>query len=110
LSGQGVGPQPPPVCRPLACGASFRTEEQGGTCRTIFFDLTDEKTIHDFKGKQLRDLKAAREHAITIARELIHTKSPLLSEPLLAWSVSVKNGKFEKVLSVPVSDVGDGRI
>ena len=27
-----------------------------------------------------------------------------LREPLSAWSISVKNGKFEKVLSVQVSD------
>jgi hypothetical protein len=70
-----------------------------------FFDLTDDKTIHDFKGKQLPNLKAARQHAVAIARDLINTKSTLLREPLSAWSISVKDGKFQKLLSVPVSDV-----
>jgi hypothetical protein len=69
-----------------------------------FFDLTDNKTVHDFKGKQLANIQLARQHAIGIARELIKTKSTLLSEPISAWSVTVKDGKFQKLFSVPVSD------
>jgi hypothetical protein len=48
-----------------------------------FFALTDDKTIHDFRK--------------TIAQQF-------LREPLSGWSISVKDGKFEKVLSVQVSD------
>jgi hypothetical protein len=44
-----------------------------------FFDITDDKAIHDFKGKQLRDLKQAREHALVIARE-VTTKATLVSD------------------------------
>jgi hypothetical protein len=55
-----------------------------------FFDLTDNKTVHDFKGKQLANIQLARQHAIEIARELIKTKSTLLSEPISAWSVTVE--------------------
>jgi hypothetical protein len=33
---------------------------------------------------------------------LIDTRSTLLSEPLSAWSISVKDERFSKVLSVPV--------
>jgi hypothetical protein len=40
-----------------------------------FFDLTDNKTVHDFKGKQLANIQLARQHVIGIARELIKTKS-----------------------------------
>jgi hypothetical protein len=69
-----------------------------------FFDLTDNKTVHDFKGKQLANIQLARQHAIGIARELIRTKSTLLSEPISAWSVTVKDGKFQKLFSVPVAD------
>jgi hypothetical protein len=36
-----------------------------------FFDLTDNKTVHDFKGKQLANIQLARQHVIGIARELI---------------------------------------
>jgi hypothetical protein len=70
-----------------------------------FFDLTDDKIVHDFKGKQLANCDQARQHAIAIARELISTKSMLLREPVSAWSITVKNGKFEKLFSVRVSDV-----
>jgi hypothetical protein len=69
-----------------------------------FFDLTDDKVIHDFKGKQLRDLKQAREHALIIAREVMTTKASLLREPISDWSVTVKDGKFQKLFSVPVTD------
>ena len=48
-----------------------------------FLDLTDDKIVHDFKGKQLRDLKQAREHALIIAREVVTTKATLLREPIL---------------------------
>jgi hypothetical protein len=65
-----------------------------------FFDLTDEKIVHDFKGKQLRDLEEAREHALIIARELVTTKATLLREPISDWSVTVKDGKFQKLFSV----------
>jgi hypothetical protein len=69
-----------------------------------FFDLTDEKIIHDFKGKQLRDHKQAREHALIIAREVVTTKARLLREPISDWSVTVKDGKFQKLFSVPITD------
>ncbi len=50
---------------------------------TIFFDLTDDKTS-TILGK-------------TIVQQF-------LREPLSGWSISVKDGKFEKVLSGQVSD------
>ena len=66
-----------------------------------FFDLTDNKTVHDFKGKQLANIQLARQHVIGIARKLIKTKS---TEPISAWSVTVKDGKFQKLFSVPITD------
>ena len=71
-----------------------------------YFDLTDNTTIHDLKGKKLGGLDEARQHAAAMARELIDTKSRLLSEPLSAWSIIVKDEKFSKVLSVPVLKEG----
>jgi hypothetical protein len=69
-----------------------------------FFDLTDDKIIHDFKGKQLRDHKQAREHALIIAREVVTTKATLLREPISDWSITVKDGKFKKLFSVSITD------
>jgi hypothetical protein len=69
-----------------------------------FFDLTDSKIIHDFKGKQLANVQAARQHAVGIVLELVTTKSALLQEPLSSWSISVKDGKFHRLFAVPVVD------
>jgi hypothetical protein len=62
------------------------------------------KLIHDFKGKKLTNLQSARQHALGIALDLVRTKSPLLQEPLSAWSITVKDGKFQTLFSVPVVD------
>ena len=69
-----------------------------------FFDLTDDKIIRDFKGKQLRDLKQAREQALVLARDVMTTKASLLREPISDWSVTVKDGKFQKLFSVAITD------
>jgi hypothetical protein len=71
-----------------------------------YFDLTDDKVIHDLKGQKLANLDEARERAVAMARELTKTQSTLLQEPLSAWSISVKDEKFSKVLSVSISEAG----
>ena len=45
-----------------------------------FFDLVDDKSVYDKKGVTLPNEKAAREHAITFARELMETRPELLGE------------------------------
>jgi hypothetical protein len=92
--------------RSRAVGGQIIGQSLGATCiaTLFFFDLTDNKTVHDFNGKQLANIQLARQHAVGIARELIKTKSTLLSEPISAWSVTVKDGKFQKLFSVPVAD------
>ena len=51
-----------------------------------FFDLVDDKKVFDKKGVTLPNEKAAREHAITFARELMETKPELLGESWTKWS------------------------
>ena len=89
---------------PRFCAWYDVVRAEGAFMPHYFFDLTDEKIIHDFKGKQLRDLKQAREHALIIAREVVTTKATLLREPISDWSVTVKDGKFQKLFSVPITD------
>ena len=81
-----------------------------------YFDLIDDQTLHDRKGVSLPDLKAAREYAQIFVREIMEAKPTLLGEPASQWSVQVCNGKFEKVLKIPFTDIvpqqggiGDGR-
>ena len=68
-----------------------------------YFDLVDDKTVFDHKGIVLPDVSEARKFATTFARELVETKQELLGESAFAWSVQVSNGRFEKVLSIPLS-------
>jgi uncharacterized protein DUF6894 len=70
-----------------------------------FFDLVDDRKIYDKKGVSLPNDKAARQYALTFARELMQTKRDLLGESWRAWSVQVCNGKFERILKVPFSKV-----
>jgi hypothetical protein len=77
----------------------------GNAMPRYFFDLVDDKKIYDKKGVSLPNDKAAREYAKTFARELMETKSDLLGESWQAWSVQVCNGKFDRILRIPFSDV-----
>ena len=70
-----------------------------------YFDLVDDKTVFDHKGIVLPDVTEARKFATTFARELVEAKPELLGESVFAWSVQVNNGRFEKVLTIPLSQV-----
>jgi hypothetical protein len=74
------------------------------TVPKFFFDLVDDKTIYDKKGVSLPNVKVARRYAITFARELMQTQPQLLGESWHKWSVQICNGKFERIMKVPVVD------
>jgi len=82
-----------------------KVHSEGNSMPRYFFDLVDDKKIYDKKGVSLPNVKAAREYAKTFARELMETKSDLLGESWQAWSVQVCNGKFDRILRIPFSDV-----
>jgi hypothetical protein len=84
--------------------AWYGVRAEGEFLPYYFFDLTDKKIIHDFKGKKLADVQSARQHALGIAFDLVSTGSPLLQEPLSSWSITVKDGKFQTLFSIPVAD------
>jgi hypothetical protein len=73
-----------------------------------FFDLVDDKKVYDKKGVSLPNDKAAREYALTFARELMETKRELMGESWRAWSIQICNGKFERILKVPFTEL-DGK-
>jgi hypothetical protein len=78
-----------------------------GEMPRYFFDLVDDQKIYDKKGVSLPNEKMAREYAITFARELMETKPDLMGESWRAWSVQVCNGKFDRILKIPFSEVLD---
>ncbi len=72
-----------------------------------FFDLVDDQKVYDKKGVSLPNEKAARQYAITFARELMQAKPHLMGESWRAWSVQVCNGKFDRILKIPFSEILD---
>jgi hypothetical protein len=73
-----------------------------------FFDVVDDKKIYDKKGVSLPNERAARQFAITFARELMETKPELMGESWQAWSVQVCNGKFDRILKIPFTEAVAG--
>jgi hypothetical protein len=69
----------------------------------FFFDLVDDETIYDKKGVSLPNEEEARRYAITFARELMETKPELMGESWGKWSVQICNGKFDRIMKVPVA-------
>jgi hypothetical protein len=70
-----------------------------------YFDLVDAETVYDTKGVSLPNIKAAKEYAATLARELMETKRTLMGEAWKAWSVQICNGKFERILKIPFAEI-----
>jgi hypothetical protein len=77
---------------------------EGEQMPRYFFDLVDDKKIYDKKGISLPNERAARQFAITFARELMETKPELMGESWRAWSVQVCNGKFDRILKIPFTE------
>jgi hypothetical protein len=80
-----------------------------GVVPKFFFDLVDDKTIYDKKGVTLPNTKEARQYAMTFARELVQTQPELLGESWRKWSVQICNGKFDRIMKVPVLDAVQGK-
>jgi hypothetical protein len=72
-----------------------------------YFDLVDDETVYDKKGVSLPNIKAAEQYAATFARELMETKPTLMGEAWKAWSVQICNGKFERILKIPFTQIKD---
>jgi len=72
-----------------------------------YFDLVDDVRIHDQRGVSLPNNEAARAYAKTFARELIEAKPSLMGESHDAWSVQVKNGRFERIITIPFASLFD---
>jgi hypothetical protein len=49
-------------------------------------------------------VKEAGRYAITFARELVEIQPELLGESWQKWSVQICNGKFDRIMKVPVAE------
>jgi hypothetical protein len=97
---------------PFCCARWYATENASGggdEMPRYFFDLVDDKKVYDKKGVSLPNDKAARLYARTFAHELMQTQPQLLGESWQAWSVQVCNGKFDRIMKIPFSEIVESK-
>ena len=68
-----------------------------------YFHLRDQDHITDVDGTELADVPAAREHADTVARELMFKASGLEGEDWSKWTMVVHDSDGIEVLSFAMS-------
>ncbi len=68
-----------------------------------YFHLRDQDHITDVDGTELADVPAAREHADTVARELMFKTSGLEGEDWSKWTMVVHDSDGIEVLSFAMS-------
>ena len=73
-----------------------------------YFHLRDHEQINDVDGTDLADIKAAREHAGTVARELKFNNDNFMGQAWSAWSMVVHDGDGVEMFSFEMSDVRSG--
>jgi hypothetical protein len=73
-----------------------------------YFHLRDQDQINDVDGTELADVAAAREHAGTVARELMFKSDSFMDEAWSEWSMVVHDDDGVEVFSFEMSDVGNG--
>jgi hypothetical protein len=77
-----------------------------------YFHLRDQDSISDLDGTELTDIEAAREHANSVARELMFKTSGIQGEPWSKWAMVVHDDDGLELFSFEMSDVksdGNGK-
>jgi hypothetical protein len=70
----------------------------------FYFTIVDNDILEDTEGTELPNLGAAREHAKTVARELMHNREGMLGHTWDKWTMIVKDDKGNEVFSFPVAE------
>ena len=73
-----------------------------------YFDLDDDETIVDCDGTDLVNVRAAREHAAVVARELTANSFGFLDQSWSGWTMRVRDDGGSELFSVAMSDFSDG--
>jgi hypothetical protein len=71
----------------------------------FYFDLVGDKAIFDNRGVNLKNIDAARAHAVTFARELMATRPELFREAWSTCSVQICNGNMERMFTIPFTEL-----
>jgi len=70
-----------------------------------YFCLHDNDDVVDADGTELPDLDSAHEHARRVTRELTFKRAGMLERRWSQWTMSVRDGSGEVLLSFCLSDV-----
>jgi hypothetical protein len=74
----------------------------------FYFTIVDKDILEDTEGTELPNLEAVREHAKTVARELMHHREGMLGHAWDKWTMIVKDDKGEEIFSFPIADPTNG--
>jgi Domain of unknown function (DUF6894) len=70
----------------------------------FYFTIVDSDILEDTEGTELPNLEAVREHARTVARELMHHRDGMLGHAWDKWTMIVKDDKGDEVFSFPIAE------
>jgi hypothetical protein len=70
----------------------------------FYFTIADNAVLEDTEGTELPDLEAAREHARTVAGELMIHRDGMLGHAWDEWIMIVKNDNGDEVFSFRVGE------
>jgi len=72
-----------------------------------YFSVSDEAFLEDNDGTELPDVEAARNHARTVALELMHHRDGMLGHAWDEWTMIVKDDKGDEVFSFRIAETAD---
>ena len=75
----------------------------------FYFHVSDDHKITDIDGTELKDLAAARSHAIVVAKELMFNRDGMLGREWSDWNMSVRDEGGNDVFSFVLNDIASGR-
>jgi hypothetical protein len=73
----------------------------------FYFTIADQTVLEDTDGTELPDVEAAREHARTVAGELMSHREGMLGHAWGEWTMIVKDDKGDEVFSFRVAETAD---
>ncbi len=69
-----------------------------------YFTVVNADILEDSDGTELPGLEAAREHARTVASELMHHRDGMLHQAWDKWTMIVKDDKGNELFSFPIAE------
>jgi hypothetical protein len=75
---------------------------------TFYFNVSNHRSLEDTEGTDLPTLEAARQHAFTVAREIMQHRKEMLGKPWSDWTMRVTDSKGQEVFSFRIAAAAGG--